>query len=107
MLSNFFGKLYAETVPATGIIKADRGSENPAFPGGRRFRTPLLFLALNWFASEGPDIGKVSHISRAGSDLNYISCWLPHQTLQILNQAHNPLGRSDATIGAKDAGCGR
>jgi gamma-glutamylputrescine oxidase len=22
----------------------------PPFPGGRRFRTPLLFLALSWFA---------------------------------------------------------
>jgi gamma-glutamylputrescine oxidase len=22
----------------------------PAFPGGDRFRDPLLFLALNWFA---------------------------------------------------------
>ena len=52
MLSNFFGKLYAETVgrqprPAEAV----RGSRSiPAFPGGRRFRSPLLFLALNWFA---------------------------------------------------------
>ncbi|MGX9571289.1 NAD(P)/FAD-dependent oxidoreductase [Mesorhizobium sp. f-mel] len=51
MLSNFFGKLYAETV--TGNRDRLRLIEDlniPAFPGGRRFRAPLLFLALNWYA---------------------------------------------------------
>jgi len=51
MLSNFTGKLYAETV---------LGNENrlalleklkvPPFPGGGRLRKPLLFLAMSWFA---------------------------------------------------------
>lgn len=51
MLANFVGKLYAEAV--TGKREKLRLFEDfkiPPFPGGRRFRTPLLFLALNWFA---------------------------------------------------------
>ena len=51
MLSNFFGKLYAETVSGNrDRLKLIEDLKIPPFPGGRRFRTPLLFLALNWFA---------------------------------------------------------
>lgn len=51
MLSNYIGKLYAETVG--GNLERLRLFEDlkiPAFPGGRRLRAPLLFLALNWYA---------------------------------------------------------
>ncbi|RVB18755.1 FAD-binding oxidoreductase [Mesorhizobium sp. M7A.F.Ca.CA.002.10.1.1] len=51
MLSNYFGKLYAETVAGNrDRLKLIEDLKIPPFPGGRRFRTPLLFLALNWFA---------------------------------------------------------
>ena len=51
MLSNFVGKLYAETVAGNrDRLKLFEELNIPAFPGGRRFRAPLLFLALNWFA---------------------------------------------------------
>ena len=51
MLSNFVGKLYAETVAGNrDRLKLFEDLKIPAFPGGRRFRSPLLFLALNWFA---------------------------------------------------------
>ncbi|WP_027035720.1 NAD(P)/FAD-dependent oxidoreductase [Mesorhizobium ciceri] len=51
MLSNFFGKLYAEMVAGNrDRLKLIEDLKIPPFPGGRRFRTPLLFLALNWFA---------------------------------------------------------
>lgn len=51
MLSNFFGKLYAETVSGNrDRLKLIEDLKIPPFPGGRRFRAPLLFLALNWFA---------------------------------------------------------
>ncbi|RWM34479.1 FAD-binding oxidoreductase, partial [Mesorhizobium sp.] len=51
MLSNFFGKLYAETVAGNrDRLKLIEDLKIPAFPGGPRFRAPLLFLALNWFA---------------------------------------------------------
>src|SRR5438128_571175 len=51
MLANFFGKLYAETVAGNrDRLKLIEDLKIRAFPGGRRFRTPLLFLALNWFA---------------------------------------------------------
>lgn len=51
MLANFTGRLYAESV----IGKDDRLLElrdlkMTPFPGGRAFRAPILFLALNWFA---------------------------------------------------------
>jgi gamma-glutamylputrescine oxidase len=51
MLSNYMGRLYAESV--TGNFDGLRPFKElkiPAFPGGRRFRSPLLFLALNWYA---------------------------------------------------------
>jgi gamma-glutamylputrescine oxidase len=51
MLSNFVGKLYAETVAGNrDRLKLFEDLKIPAFPGGRRFRAPLLFLALNWYA---------------------------------------------------------
>jgi gamma-glutamylputrescine oxidase len=51
MLSNFVGKLYAETVSGNrNRLKLFEELKIPPFPGGRRFRTPLLFLALNWYA---------------------------------------------------------
>ncbi|GHD14410.1 NAD(P)/FAD-dependent oxidoreductase [Tianweitania populi] len=51
MLSNFMGKLYAEMVAGNrDRLKLMADLKIPAFPGGRRFRAPLLFLALNWYA---------------------------------------------------------
>lgn len=51
MLSNFIGKLYAETVAGNrDRLKLFEDLKIPAFPGGRRLRAPLLFLALNWYA---------------------------------------------------------
>lgn len=51
LLSNFMGKLYAETVAGNrDRLKLFEELKIPTFPGGRRFRAPLLFLALNWFA---------------------------------------------------------
>jgi len=51
MLSNFVGKLYAETVAGNrDRLKLIEDLKIPSFPGGRTLRTPLLFLALNWFA---------------------------------------------------------
>jgi gamma-glutamylputrescine oxidase len=51
MLSNFFGKLYAETVAGNrDRLRLIEDLNIPSFPGGRRFRAPLLFLALNWYA---------------------------------------------------------
>ena len=51
MLSNYCGKLYAETVLGkSGDLDLFRSLDIPAFPGGARMRAPLLFLALSWFA---------------------------------------------------------
>ena len=51
MLSNFTGRLYAETLAGNDDkLRALRDLKIPPFPGGRRFRAPLLFLALNWYA---------------------------------------------------------
>ncbi len=51
MLSNFVGKLYAETVAGNrDRLKLFAELKIPPFPGGSRLRAPLLFLALNWFA---------------------------------------------------------
>src|SRR5918995_4407836 len=51
MLANFVGKLYAETVAGNrDRLKLFEELNIPPFPGGRRLRAPLLFLALNWFA---------------------------------------------------------
>ncbi|RIK83807.1 MAG: FAD-dependent oxidoreductase [Hyphomicrobiales bacterium] len=51
MLSNFVGRLYAETVAGSrDRLRLFEELKIPPFPGGRRFRAPLLFLALNWYA---------------------------------------------------------
>jgi gamma-glutamylputrescine oxidase len=51
MLSNFTGKLYAETVAGNrDRLKLLEELKIPPFPGGRFLRAPLLFLALNWYA---------------------------------------------------------
>jgi gamma-glutamylputrescine oxidase len=51
MLSNFTGKLYAEAVAGNrDRLRLLEQLNIPPFPGGRRLRAPLLFLALHWFA---------------------------------------------------------
>ena len=51
MLSNFVGRLYAETVAGNrDRLRLFEELKVPPFPGGRRLRAPLLFLALNWYA---------------------------------------------------------
>jgi gamma-glutamylputrescine oxidase len=51
MLSNFTGKLYAEMVAGNrDRLKLLKELKIPPFPGGRALRSPLLFLALNWYA---------------------------------------------------------
>ena len=51
MLSNFTGKLYAETITGNrDRLQLLQELKIPAFPGGRWLRQPLLFLALNWYA---------------------------------------------------------
>jgi gamma-glutamylputrescine oxidase len=51
MLSNYTGRLYAETLTGNDDkLRALRELKISPFPGGRRFRAPLLFLALNWYA---------------------------------------------------------
>lgn len=51
MLSNYCGKLYAETVLGKSAdLDLFKALDVPPFPGGARLRTPLLFLALSWFA---------------------------------------------------------
>jgi len=51
MLANFVGRLYAETIAGNRErLKLIEELKIPPFPGGRRLRAPLLFLALNWYA---------------------------------------------------------
>jgi len=51
MLSNYCGKLYADMVTGKATdLDHLAALKIPAFPGGRHMRTPLLFLALTWFA---------------------------------------------------------
>ncbi|WP_292899190.1 NAD(P)/FAD-dependent oxidoreductase [Nitratireductor sp.] len=51
MLSNFVGRLYAETVCGNrDRLRLFEDLRIPAFPGGRRLRPILMFLALNWYA---------------------------------------------------------
>ncbi|WP_295813505.1 FAD-binding oxidoreductase [uncultured Nitratireductor sp.] len=51
MLSNFVGKLYAETVCGNrDRLRLFEDLKIPPFPGGRRLRPLLMFLALNWYA---------------------------------------------------------
>lgn len=51
MLANYCGKLYADLVSGKQTeLELFRNLKVPAFPGGRTFRAPLLFLALSWYA---------------------------------------------------------
>ncbi len=51
MLANFCGKLYADLLTGgSEDLEAMRSLNIPAFPGGTRFRAPLLFLGLTWFS---------------------------------------------------------
>ena len=51
MLANYMGRLYAETIAGNrDRLKLFEELRIPAFPGGRTFRSPLLFLALSWYA---------------------------------------------------------
>jgi gamma-glutamylputrescine oxidase len=51
MLANFAGKLYAEAIQGNrDRLKLFEELKIPAFPGGARFRSALLFLAMNWYA---------------------------------------------------------
>lgn len=51
MLSNFVGRLYAETVCGNrDRLRLFEELKIPPFPGGRRLRPILMFLALNWYA---------------------------------------------------------
>ena len=51
MLANFAGRLYAERVTGNRDRLAEfEALRIPAFPGGRRLRAPLLFLAMTWFS---------------------------------------------------------
>jgi gamma-glutamylputrescine oxidase len=51
MLANYMGRLYAETITGNDDkLRILRDLKVPPFPGGRTFRTPLLFMALSWFA---------------------------------------------------------
>ncbi|MEM1376257.1 MAG: FAD-binding oxidoreductase [Pseudomonadota bacterium] len=51
MLSNFTGKMWAEAVCGNrDRLHLLKELKVPPFPGGRRFRKPLLTLALTWYA---------------------------------------------------------
>jgi gamma-glutamylputrescine oxidase len=51
MLSNFTGKLYADHVNGgSEDLEVMRNLKVGPFPGGDRFRKPLLFLALTWYS---------------------------------------------------------
>ena len=51
MLANYCGKLYAEEATGgSGELDQLKALKIPAFPGGPRFRSPLLFLAMTWYA---------------------------------------------------------
>ncbi|MGN6549648.1 MAG: NAD(P)/FAD-dependent oxidoreductase [Pararhizobium sp.] len=51
MLSNYCGRLFAEAVLGRSEeLELLAGLRVPAFPGGRHLRTPLLFLAMSWYA---------------------------------------------------------
>ncbi|MDB5525971.1 MAG: oxidoreductase [Rhizobium sp.] len=51
MLANYCGRLYAEMLSGkANDLELFRSLNVPPFPGGTKFRAPLLFLALTWFA---------------------------------------------------------
>lgn len=51
MLANYTGKLYGDAVLGNAEeLELLEELKVPAFPGGRHLRTPLLFLAMSWYA---------------------------------------------------------
>ncbi len=51
MLSNYCGKLYADAILGQKTdLDLFRSLKIPPFPGNGKFRAPLLFLALSWYA---------------------------------------------------------
>ena len=75
MLSNFIGKLYAETVAGNrDRLKLFEDLKIPAFPGGRRFRAPLLFLALNWYRAARQDLTGAAAAGRAKGAIRPCGC---------------------------------
>jgi gamma-glutamylputrescine oxidase len=51
MLANYCGKLYADMLTGKATdLELFRSLKVPPFPGGQKFKAPLLFLALTWFA---------------------------------------------------------
>ncbi|MCA1969302.1 MAG: FAD-binding oxidoreductase [Rhizobium sp.] len=51
MLSNYCGKLYADMVTGKGReLDHLLDLKIPPFPGGAKLRSPMLFLALTWYA---------------------------------------------------------
>lgn len=51
MLSNYTGKLYADLISGgSQELEYLRDLNVPSFPGGARFRKPMLFAALTWFS---------------------------------------------------------
>lgn len=51
MLANYCGKLYADLITGSSAeLEMFRNLKVPSFPGGARFRKPLLFLALTWYS---------------------------------------------------------
>jgi gamma-glutamylputrescine oxidase len=51
MLSNYCGTMFAKSVLGqANELDLFKELKVPAFPGGRRLRSPLLFLALSWYA---------------------------------------------------------
>ena len=51
MLSNFMGRLYADALAGNREkLKLFEDLVIPPFPGGKRFQSALLLLALNWYA---------------------------------------------------------
>lgn len=51
MLSNYSGKMYADAIAGnSNELDILKELKVPPFPGGARFRSPLLLLALTWYA---------------------------------------------------------
>jgi gamma-glutamylputrescine oxidase len=51
MLANYCGRLYAEMLTGKAPdLELFRSLKVPPFPGGQKFKAPLLFLALTWFS---------------------------------------------------------
>ncbi len=51
MLSNYSGKMYADSIAGNSSeLDLLKQLKIPPFPGGARLRSPLLFLALTWYA---------------------------------------------------------